>query len=265
MKITVVVTLSGPGGATVRSLDLKTGQVILEHHLHSNSEGLLLEPQQLGKDVVFDQPSRDIYSLSNGHTVTRLSATTGEPVWAWSAEDQTSLTIFNRLVSTPETVYVIGVSTSFASLTLHVASLSASNGQLIQSSEIPSSLHDPSTELFAFTSASSPSVVWLEQGLVKFLPLSPNLKKKPSKLSGDQFTQILDVGLSKHGVLVGLNKLGSTVLKIHSDGSGLKAGRDLGGQDPTNSYAGYEVNGSPSFARTYWSTSLEVCAIPVSR
>ena len=153
--------------------------MVLEHHLHSNSEGLLVDPQQLGKDVAFDQSSQDIFSISNGHTITRLNTTTGEPVWSWTSEDQTSLTIFDRLVATPETIYVIGVSTSFASLTLHVATLSASTGQLIQSSEIHGSIHDPSTDLFAFTSAASPAVVWLEQGLVKlqFRSVQPDGKK----------------------------------------------------------------------------------------
>jgi hypothetical protein len=84
-----MAALSGPGGAHVRLFEAFTGHLLWERQLHKPSLGRLLEPADLGVDVVFGRDLRDIdaYVLTNAHTVTRLEGRTGKTVWSWTNTD----------------------------------------------------------------------------------------------------------------------------------------------------------------------------------
>ena len=89
--LTVVVSLSGPGGSYFRVFDSQSGDLILERRLHDPQAGRLQEPESLGTAVGFgaNENGRDVYVLTNGHTLRRIDRHTGEVKWGWTAPDQT--------------------------------------------------------------------------------------------------------------------------------------------------------------------------------
>lgn len=87
----VVASVSGSGGATVRILDVSTGHLLHERHLHKAEAGRLLEPDNTGVALAFDSDSH-LYALTNGHTIRKVDVSTGEILWGWAAPDQTYVT-----------------------------------------------------------------------------------------------------------------------------------------------------------------------------
>ena len=83
----VVAALSGPGGATLRIFDALKGHLFLEKQLHEPAAGRLMDPN-MGTATAF-LADDDLLVLTNAHEVRRLSRTTGELIWAWTASDQT--------------------------------------------------------------------------------------------------------------------------------------------------------------------------------
>ena len=246
------MTLSGPGGAIARVLDIKTGQVTLERRLHP-SQDYHVEPDTLGKDTTFDCVTQDIYTLTNSITVTRLNASTGSPLWTWTSPDQGSLTQFTKILSTPDTIYAVGLSSSFASYTLHVVALSATEGQVLATSGIPSSI-TKTADLVAFITNDTPHVAWLENGHLKSLQLAPNLKVKTHAAEGEGIEELLDVGLSSSGIFVGQTAKGSVILTVKN---GVKAQVErpfAAGNDLSAVYAG----ATPFIARVSPSPAEEV-------
>jgi hypothetical protein len=89
LPTTVVITLSGPGGAYLRSYDATTGHLIFESRLHKAESGKLLEPPSIGQDVAFSvDKTSDVFALTNAHTVRRVDGLVGELKWEWTSEDQ---------------------------------------------------------------------------------------------------------------------------------------------------------------------------------
>lgn len=89
LSLIVVVTLSGPGGATLRSYEASTGQLVFETQLHKPEAGRLGEPASIGQSVVFSvDKTSDILVLTNAHTVRRVDGSNGRPKWEWTLEDQ---------------------------------------------------------------------------------------------------------------------------------------------------------------------------------
>lgn len=89
---TVVTALSGPGGATLRSFDALTGDLILEKRLHHPHAGILSEPSDLRVDMAFKDVSHsaypDLFVLTNGNTLHHLAGRNGEVKWTWLSPDQ---------------------------------------------------------------------------------------------------------------------------------------------------------------------------------
>lgn len=84
----VVATLSGPGGAMLRTFDTQTGVLLLEKQLHPPELGHLSEPHFFGKHVVFGSGnSTDVYVLTNGYTFIRMDRKTGEIQWSFTMPD----------------------------------------------------------------------------------------------------------------------------------------------------------------------------------
>ena len=76
----VVVTLSGVGGSVLHVFDALEGTIIHEKRLHHPQHGQLYSQRSLGVDVAFDtskttedgQEAKDLFVLTNGHTVHRI-------------------------------------------------------------------------------------------------------------------------------------------------------------------------------------------------
>ena len=84
-----MASLSGPGGAHLRTFDSSTGHLLLEKRLHDPAAGRLQEPGDLGTAIAFGPDGEDIYILTNGYIVRRADRKTGEVKWGWTAPDQT--------------------------------------------------------------------------------------------------------------------------------------------------------------------------------
>ena len=94
--LSVVATLSGPGGSTLRLFDTLTGHLTLEKLLHDPASGHVSEPHHVGKHVTFDTDSTSIYALHNGHTVVKINGLTKDITWTWAAPDQTCVVFLLR-------------------------------------------------------------------------------------------------------------------------------------------------------------------------
>lgn len=93
----VVATLSGVGGSVLHVFDPLEGTIIHEKRLHHPQNGQLYNQRSIGVDVTFGtlkttedgQEARDLFVLTNGHTVHRIDGTSGDLVWSWAAPEQT--------------------------------------------------------------------------------------------------------------------------------------------------------------------------------
>lgn len=125
------------------------------------------------------------------------------------------------MIITPSAVYVVGLAKSFASYTLHVTSLSPSNGEVIASTNIPSSIAEGSSDILTLSSDTTtfhPRVVWLEAGAIRSVQLVPKLSVKPSFLQGSIYSKIIDIGLQSKGHFVALKTDdASRVLKLDAE------------------------------------------------
>ncbi len=106
---------------------------------------------------------------------------------------------------------------------MHITSLSTQNGGLIKSGDYPSSITtDPSQVLIlddVRATERAPRIVWLEDGVIKSFPLTPDLKTKLTVLKGTIYQKLEDVGLSQYGQFVAITDDGSgRVIKLSSEG-----------------------------------------------
>lgn len=133
--------------------------------------------------------------------------------------------IYTKLVITPSSIYVVGLAKSFASYTLHVTTLSSSNGEVIASIDIPSSIAEGSSDMLTLSSDMTtlhPRVVWLEAGAIRSVQLVPTLSAKPSVVQGSVYSKIIDIGPQSKGHFVALKTDdASRVLKLDAE-TGLK-------------------------------------------
>jgi hypothetical protein len=116
-------------------------------------------------------------------------------------------TIYARLVTTPSTVYVVGLAKSFGSYTLHVTSLSSSTGDVVASVNFPSSIVEGSSAMLVLSSGKTtinPRIVWLEAGAIRSVSLVPRLTDKPTSAEGSEYGKIINVGLESKGYFVAL-------------------------------------------------------------
>jgi hypothetical protein len=130
------------------------------------------------------------------------------------------------LVTTPSTVYVIGLSKSFATYALHVTSLSSSTGELVASVSFSSSIAEGSSGLLIVSSDSTtldPRVVWLEAGAIRSVSLAPYLTEKPTFVKGSTYSKIVDIGLQSKGHFIVLNTDDTAqLLTLDANNAGLK-------------------------------------------
>jgi hypothetical protein len=84
---TVIIALSGAGGANFRVLDAKTGHILCESPLHDAAFGRLSDPPGAGTDIAFVPGTEEVVVLSNSDSVRRISILDGITRWIWTADD----------------------------------------------------------------------------------------------------------------------------------------------------------------------------------
>ncbi|EMD34983.1 hypothetical protein CERSUDRAFT_116509 [Gelatoporia subvermispora B] len=269
-----VAAVSGPGGATLRIFDAVSGHLRLERRLHNADHGRIFNPETLGTSITFEPSteSGDVYILSNGHVLRRVNSSTGDLKWGWTSPDQASLVVYFKVVSTPTAVYLIGLAKSFASYTLHISVISPETGELLTSANLPSSISDGMNDVILLNDARDtslgPRIVWLEGGAVRSIALSPELKGSASSTKGNIYKGILDIGLNEHGQIVAQKEDGTArVMKLEHDG--LKVIWEFADSATVEHYSnsiysgGFDKDGWPYVARTYWSHLLQKASVHV--
>ena len=127
-----------------------------------------------------------------------------------------SLVVYSKIVTTPGTVYLLGLAKSFASYTIHITALSANTGELLFTGHIPSNIANGMTDVFEIRDVRDdqvpPRIVWIEGSSVRYLSLTPELKEKPMALKGKVVKSILDIGLSEYGQFVALKEDGTALV-----------------------------------------------------
>jgi hypothetical protein len=198
--------------------------------------------------------------------------------------------MYSKLVVTPDAIYVIGISKSFASFTLHATALHPSTGAILSTKPIPSSIREPLNELLVLTSfalrdrqTQQPHIVWLEQNLLKFIPLTPKLDNNVKSMEG-AYSKIVDANSCDHGHFVAIKTDGmSKVMKVED---GLMDVLDfegsvssyfpclaltlIGAQAANEDIAeplyggGLGKDGQVHISRVFWSHSLQVYRLSLS-
>lgn len=142
---------------------------------------------------------------------------------------RSSFVIYTRVVVTPTAVYAVGVAKRDETFTLHVTSLSPETGEVLASENMPSSIAQATTDFLTLnhieesTKATTPRIVWLEQGSIKSVALTPTLKAKPVGIKHTAYQKLVDVGLADQGQLVAIKTDGgSRVMKLAEHGASLK-------------------------------------------
>lgn len=104
LLVAVVASLSGPGGATLRTFDYTSGALIVEQRLHKPESARLLEPDHTGASIAFvsstsASESTDLIVLTEGHVVRKLDSA-GKELWKWVSPDQTyDLALYRFMLS----------------------------------------------------------------------------------------------------------------------------------------------------------------------
>ncbi|KAI0318194.1 DUF1620-domain-containing protein [Amylostereum chailletii] len=265
----VVLSLSGPGGSTLRTFEATTGHLLAEKRLHPPHEARLLEPADFGVAAAFVPGEPDAFVLTSGHTLRRVDST-GNVQWTWSSLDQTSLVVYSKIIATPAAIYLVGLASSFSSYTLHITSLSPSTGQLLASVNVPSSISDGPSTLLALASPDTTRVAWLEGGLIHSVALSSDLHQKPTVHKSASFVSVVDVGLGTHGHFVALKQDGSGVVLAldagKADVATLWEFSDSARSDRyTESFyiGGVDKDGLPCVGRVFWSHVLRKGSVHV--
>ncbi|THH31554.1 hypothetical protein EUX98_g2645 [Antrodiella citrinella] len=264
-----VASLSGPGGATFRILDVHSGVLIVERQLHTPESGRLFEPTSLGIGLAPSAES-DVFILTDGHQLRRVDGQSGDVQWEWASQDQASLYVYSNVVSTPSAIYLVGLAKSFASYTVHITAFSPTTGEELSSADIPSSITEGPSQLFVLSNKNKDShVVWLQDGRIHSLRLAPDLKGKASVTKGATYKKLLDVKLCEDGQIVGIKEDGSgRVVKLADDGS-LKVTWEFKNSATSKQYSesiytgGKDMDGAPYIARVFWSNILRTASAHV--
>lgn len=238
----VSLAISGNGGANVRLYHAFTGYLIWESAQHGIRDGLLPEPGFPATDAAFladkakaDVPP-DVVVLSNARTVRRLDGAFGGEVWKWEPQEDISRRSIIRVVANKDKVYVVSLLRNTGSIynSISVATLSAHNGELLTTHEIPSGLSTaadvvvlPWTQLPNLPPTANPGswIAWLNKdGTARAAPLDPPNKRfaQPqvlyAKRAHSVYTSLVDVGLSSKGLFIARRSDGlAEVLKVSAD------------------------------------------------
>ncbi|KAL4079874.1 hypothetical protein V8B97DRAFT_656854 [Scleroderma yunnanense] len=260
-----VASLSGPGGATFRSYDLSTGDLLLETRLHNPADS---RSHNLQEAVIAPaHQSNTLFTLTNGSSVSRIDSQSGEILWKWSSLDSGSPVVYSHILASPDAVYAVGPVKAGAIYTLHVTTLATSNGSLIASVNIPANLAHPRGDFIllappATTPAGEvpqgPCLAWLEDASMRVAVLNSVLKGQVLIIPGINYTRIHDVGLASAGQFVAFMDVGNAHV-MRYDGTSLRAIWEFVDVAPPRAVAesfftgSFDKDGQPRIARIYWS------------
>jgi ER membrane protein complex subunit 1 len=123
-----------------------------------------------------------------------------------------SLVIYDQVVVSGSTLYAIGLAKSFASYTLHITTLSSATGELLTDIHLPSNIANKRVDFFPIAQSGKRKLylVWLEEGTVKYVALTPDLTNTPKSIAGSGYEQIIDLRLGDSGIFLARRKDGSS-------------------------------------------------------
>lgn len=137
-----------------------------------------------------------------------------------------STVVYSRIARTPTTVYMVGLTMTSSSYSLQITAVSASSGEVLASKRVPSAIYNGLTDFLVLSDTadddSNPCAVWLEEGQLKFVLLTPELDEKPKVMKGATIKGILNIGLNDRGHFVALRKDGTGLAtRLDKDSGGL--------------------------------------------
>jgi ER membrane protein complex subunit 1 len=167
--------------------------------------------------------------LSNGagqnQTAGALQGILFNKNWSISNVKSRSKVIYSRVIASKDVVFLIGMAKTMDGWTLHATALSASDGSVLATRNVPSKLQQGTKDAFfaiSNSTADSHIVAWVEDGQLRFVPLKSELDIKGTyNIQGTSYKRILDVGLDKNAHIMALTEDGSGhVFKL--DGEALR-------------------------------------------
>ncbi|CAE6535426.1 unnamed protein product [Rhizoctonia solani] len=255
-----LVSISGPGGSHVRLFESFTGNLLWERQLHSPALGRLLEPANLGVDVVFwpDLSDIDAYVLTNGNTISRLEGRSGKTVWSWNTDDIS--TLLSRVVLSPSSIHAIGLSKT-DSYALTVTTLDRQTGALLSQSQIPSRITRGMRDVFVLKTrdTKAPAIAWFEKetGTLYSAVLGGDIISPEMASTKIKFAKVHNVQLEEYGLFVAETKddlpyvfgMHSTGLKQEWDFDDSAVSRS---ETPSLFSGSVDREGNPYIARVFW-------------
>ncbi|KAG8893750.1 hypothetical protein FRB99_001723, partial [Tulasnella sp. 403] len=261
-----LIALSGAGGVNARLFEVTSGNIIWETRLLRPEESPLDATTAFGTSFAFaSDSSPDVFVLVNGYRISRLHGLTGAAKWIWTSPDMSSSVVYFRVVSSRQRIYALGATKSFAGFSLHITVLDEATGAEIVSQPIPSSIEDPTKHLLVLGNANAPSIIWVENGNLKSLVLSPELSSiTPETTEG--IAEIVDTQSASNGLFIGLKKDRSASIYSTSASSVLQKMWDFADSVQSEDYSestwgsGYDKEGHPYVSRIYWSNFFKSCS-----
>ncbi len=182
--------------------------------------------------------------------------------------------IFTQLLVTEDAVYAVGLTSSVASYTLHLVSLSPTDGTSLENRDIHSSVTNP-TDCF-LVSSKSPSekshvLAWIQDGKIDYITLDSKLSKaksSPHKVDGS-FKAVHSFGRHYNGLFVATKSDGSgAILRLLDTGSisiawEFGTNNDPYSASPSIYSGGFDKDGNAYITRLYWSFSIQLASMEI--
>lgn len=168
------------------------------------------------------------------------------------------------------------MSSSTASYTLHLVSISIIDATTVQNHALPYSVDHPSSFSFLTytpdeSKSSTHALIWLEKGKVKYFTLDSNLsqRQKARKLDGS-YSSFISLGQQYNGRIVAQKEDGTAhILRLREDGI-ITDGWEFSGSNhdsytgsPPLFSAGFDKSGKVYVSRAVWSYTLSMGSMTV--
>lgn len=126
--------------------------------------------------------------------------------------------VYTNILASPDVIYAVGLVKGSTAYTLHVTTLTTSNGSVMASVSIPANLARgrgdfillaPPATTPAGDAPQGPCLVWLEDSSLRVAVLNSALKGQVHMIPGINYTRIHDVGLASVGQFVAFQEVGN--------------------------------------------------------
>lgn len=172
----------------------------------------------LGTDAFFADTESSVVILSEGRRVTKFRLSDGYEEWAMDAPGVGDNILFKQLFVSDQSVHILAVTNSFASLTLTTMTLDlATSRPLDDFAQIPCILEAPENAHFAASDIpGSVKVLWLEVGRIKSTYIGPggyvgNTKELLPR-HGRFYERIITTGTRRAGLILGQSQNGEVTI-----------------------------------------------------